>query len=180
METIVQREYDKDKHLKLIKNNIKNKERSDYTILIGYQVFYERREEILNLCTEFLEMKIDIFTFCRSFMNLVNTISTFSNDICTNCEKLEQFQINPQFMNMDNFRVKVNCISHTVDDFYYLYLYEDFYEDDAEPFLGCPNLFVLIREYSYELIPFYKDIKTFVDSEIKKDTPQSLEKPKNE
>jgi hypothetical protein len=40
METIVQREYDKDKHLKLIKNNIENRERDDYSILIDYQVFY--------------------------------------------------------------------------------------------------------------------------------------------
>jgi hypothetical protein len=34
METIVQRHYDKEKHLQLIKNNIKNSERDDYSILI--------------------------------------------------------------------------------------------------------------------------------------------------
>jgi hypothetical protein len=171
METIVQRNYDKDKHLKLIKKNIDNKERRDYTILIDYQVFYERREEILNVCNKFLESKISIFTFCESFIKLVDSISIFSNHICTNYEKLQQFQINAQFMNMENFRIKVNCISHILDDFYYDYISDDLYEDDAEPFLGCPNLFVLIREYSYELIPFYKDIKTFVDSEIEEDTP---------
>jgi len=180
METIVQRNYNKDKHLQLIKNNIENRERDDYSILIDYQIFYERREEILNLCTEFLESKISIFTFCESFIKLVDSISILSNEVCNNYEKLEQFQTNPQFMNMENFRVKVNFISHIVDEFYYEYIYDELYEDDAEPFLGCPNLFVLIREYSYELIPFYKDIKTFVDSEIKKDTPQSLEKPENE
>ena len=42
METIVQRNYDKEKHLQLIKNNIKNSERDDYSILIDYQIFYER------------------------------------------------------------------------------------------------------------------------------------------
>jgi len=180
METIVQREYDKNKHLKLIKNNIKNKERSDYTILIDYQVFYERREEILNLCTEFLESKISIFTFCESFIKLVDSISIFSNEICTNYEKLEQFQINAQFMNMDNFRIKVNFISHILDNFYYDYISDDLYEDDAEPFLTSPSLFQLICEYSQDLITFYKQLKEFVDSEIKKDTPQSLEKPENE
>lgn len=180
METIVQREYDKNKHLKLIKNNIKNKERSDYTILIDYQVFYERREEILNVCNQFLESKISIFTFCESFIKLVDSISIFSNDMCTNCEKLEQFQINAQFMNMENFRIKVNYISHILDDFYYDYISNDLYEDDAEPFLTSPSLFQLIREYSQDLITFYKQLKEFVDSEIEEDTPQSLEKPKNE
>ncbi len=41
METIVQRHYNKDKHLQLIKNNIENRERDDYSILIDYQIFYE-------------------------------------------------------------------------------------------------------------------------------------------
>jgi hypothetical protein len=135
METIVQRQYNKQKHLALIKNNIKNKERSDYTILIDYQIFYERREEILNLCNEFLESKISIFKFCENFIKLVDSIAIFSNDICTNYEKLEQFQTNPRFMNMENFRVKVNFISHILNNFYYQYIYDELYEDDAEPFL---------------------------------------------
>ena len=168
METIVQREYDKEKHLQLIKNNIKNKERTDYTILIDYQIFYERREEILNLCIEFVEEKTDIFTFCESFIKLVDSVSMFSNEICNNYEKLKQFQTNPQFMNMENFRVKVNFITHIVDEFYYEYIYNELYEDDAEPFLDNSSLFQLICEYSHDLITFYKQLKKFVDSELKK------------
>ena len=67
-----------------------------------------------------------------------------------------------------------------MDDFYYDYISDDLYEDDAEPFLTSPSLFQLICEYSQDLITFYKQLKEFVDSEIKKDTPQSLEKPENE
>ena len=180
METIVQREYDKDKHLQLVKNNIENKERTDYTILIDYQVFYERQEEILNLCTEFVESKTSIFTFCESFIKLVDSISLFSNEICNNYEKLKQFQTNPQFMNMENFRVKVNFISHILDDFYYQYIDEDLYEDEDEPFLGNADLLQLIHNYTYDLIPFYKEVKKFVDSELKKDTPQPSKKQENE
>ncbi len=77
METIVQRNYNKDKHLQLIKNNIENRERDDYSILIDYQIFYERREEILNLCTEFIESKTSIFKFCENFIKLVDSISIF-------------------------------------------------------------------------------------------------------
>ena len=168
METIVQREYDKDKHLQLVKNNIENKERTDYTILIDYQVFYERQEEILNLCTEFVESKTSIFTFCESFIKLVDSVSMFSNEICNNYEELKQFQTNPQFMNMDGFRIKVNYISRILDDFYYLYIYDDLYEDNAEPFLDNSSLFQLICEYSHDLITFYKQLKKFVDSELKK------------
>lgn len=180
METIVQRHYNKEKHLQLIKNNIKNKERTDYTILIDYQIFYERQEEILSLCTEFVESKTSIFTFCESFIKLVDSISLFSIEVCNNYEKLEQFHVNHQFMNMEDFRVKVNFISHILDDFYYEYIYEGLYEDDAEPFLNRPSLFQLICEYSYDLITFYKQLKEFVDSELEKDAFQPSEKPGNE
>lgn len=180
METIVQREYDKEKHLQLIKNNIKNKERTDYTILIDYQIFYERRKEILSLCTEFVEEKTDIFTFCESFIKLVDSVSMFSNEICNNYEELKQFQTNPQFMNMDGFRIKVNYISRILDDFYYLYIYDDLYEDNAEPFLKNSSLFLLIRNYTYDLIPFYKEVKKFVDSELEKGTLQPSKNLENE
>ena len=169
METIVQRHYNKEKHLQLIKNNIKNRERDDYSILIDYQIFYERRKEILSLCTKFVESKISIFKFCENFIKLIDSISLFSNEICNNYEKLKQFQTNPQFMNMENFRVKVNFISHILDDFYYQYIDEDLYEDEDEPFLNHSSLFLLINNYTYDLIPFYKEVKEFVDSEIEKD-----------
>jgi hypothetical protein len=180
METIVQRHYDKDKHLQLIKNNIKNSERDDYSILIDYQIFYERRKEILSLCTEFVESKISIFKFCENFIKLIDSISLFSNEICNNYEELEQFQTNPQFMNMENFRVKVNFISRILDDFYYLYIYDELYEDDAEPFLDHSSLFLLIHNYTYDLIPFYKEVKEFVDSELEKDASQPSKNPENE
>lgn len=180
METIVQRHYNKEKHLQLIKNNSKNSERDDYSILIDYQIFYERREEILNLCIEFVEEKTDIFTFCESFIKLVDSVSMFSNEICNNYEELKQFQTNPQFMNMDGFRIKVNYISRILDDFYYLYIYDDLYEDNAEPFLKNSSLFLLIRNYTYDLITFYKQLKEFVDSELEKDAFQPSEKPGNE
>ena len=180
METIVQREYDKDKHLQLVKNNIENKERTDYTILIDYQVFYERQEEILNLCTEFVESKTSIFTFCESFIKLVDSISLFSNEVCNNYEKLKQFQTNHHFMNMENFRVKVSFISHILDNFYYQYIYDELYEDDAEPFLDNFSLFLLIHNYTYDLIPFYKEVKEFVDSELEKEASQPPEKSENE
>ena len=180
METIVQREYDKDKHLKLIKNNIENRERDDYSILIDYQVFYERRAEILNLCTEFVESKTSIFTFCESFIKLIDSISLFSNEVCNNYEKLKQFQTNHHFMNMENFRVKVSFISHILDNFYYQYIYDELYEDDAEPFLGNADLFQLIHNYTYDLIPFYKEVTKFVDSELEKEASQPSKKPENE
>ena len=180
METIVQRKYDKDKHLKLIKNNIENRERDDYSILIDYQVFYERRAEILSLCTEFVESKISIFKFCENFIKLVDSVSLFSNEVCNSYEKLEQFQTNPQFMNMDGFRLKVNYISRILDDFYYEYIYDELYEDEAEPFLDNSSLFQLICEYSHDLITFYKRLKKFVDSELENDTSQPPQKSENE
>ena len=180
METIVQRNYDKEKHLQLIKNNIKNSERDDYSILIDYQIFYERRKEILSLCTEFVESKISIFKFCENFIKLIDSISLFSNEVCNSYEKLEQFQTNPQFMNMENFRVKVNFISRILDDFYYLYIYDELYEDDAEPFLDHSSLFLLINNYTYDLIPFYKEVKEFVDSELEKEASQPPQKSENE
>jgi len=70
---------------------------------------------------------------------------------------------------MENFRVKVNFISHILDDFYYQYIDEDLYEDEDEPFLNHSSLFLLINNYTYDLIPFYKEVKEFVDSEIEKD-----------
>ena len=75
----VQRHYNKEKHLQFIKNNIENSERDDYSILIDYHIFYERREEILSLCTEFLEIKIDIFIFCKSLINLDFEIDGLGN-----------------------------------------------------------------------------------------------------
>ena len=54
------------------------------------------------------------------------------------------------------------------------------YEDDAEPFLDHSSLFLLINNYTYDLIPFYKEVKKFVDSELKKDTPQPSKKQENE
>ena len=180
METIVQREYNKDKHLQLIKNNSKNSERDDYSILIDYQIFYERRKEILSLCTEFVESKISIFKFCENFIKLVDSISLFSNEVCNNYEKLKQFQTNHHFMNMENFRVKVSFISHILDNFYYQYIYDELYEDDAEPFLDNSSLFLLIHNYTYDLIPFYKEVKEFVDSELEKEASQPPEKSENE
>ena len=81
---------------------------------------------------------------------------------------------------MENFRVKVNFISHILNNFYYQYIYDELYEDDAEPFLDHSSLFLLIHNYTYDLIPFYKEVKEFVDSELEKDASQPSKNPENE